>query len=30
MDWQKCMNQALDYIEDNLSNDIDYYEQQRL
>jgi len=24
MDWQKCMNQALDYIEDNLSSDIDY------
>jgi AraC-like DNA-binding protein/SAM-dependent methyltransferase len=24
MDWQKCMNQALDYIEDNLSYDIDY------
>ena len=25
MDWQKCMNQALDYIENNLSSDIDYY-----
>ena len=25
MDWQKCMNQALDYIEDNLSSEIDYY-----
>lgn len=25
MDWQKCMNQALDYIENNLSCDIDYY-----
>ncbi|QAA30469.1 helix-turn-helix domain-containing protein [Clostridium manihotivorum] len=24
MDWQKSMNQALDYIEDNLSYDIDY------
>jgi len=24
VDWQKCMNQALDYIEDNLSDDIDY------
>ena len=24
MDWQKCMNQAIDYIEDNLSCDIDY------
>lgn len=24
MDWQKCMNQALDYIEDNLSGEIDY------
>ncbi len=24
MDWQKCMNQALDYIENNLSCDIDY------
>lgn len=25
MDWQKCMNKALDYIEKNLSCDIDYY-----
>lgn len=25
MDWQKCMNQAIDYIENNLSCDIDYY-----
>lgn len=25
MDWQKCMNQVLDYIENNLSGDIDYY-----
>lgn len=25
MDWQKCMNQALDYIENNLSCDINYY-----
>ncbi|GKX68501.1 helix-turn-helix domain-containing protein [Inconstantimicrobium mannanitabidum] len=25
MDWQKSMNQALDYIENNLSCDIDYY-----
>lgn len=25
MDWQKCMNEALDYIENNLSCDIDYY-----
>ncbi|HEX3078522.1 MAG TPA: helix-turn-helix domain-containing protein [Lachnospiraceae bacterium] len=24
MDWQKCMNEAIDYIEDNLSDDIDY------
>ena len=24
MDWQKCMNQAIDYIEDNLSDEIDY------
>jgi AraC-like DNA-binding protein/SAM-dependent methyltransferase len=24
MDWQKCMNQSLDYIENNLSCDIDY------
>jgi len=24
MDWQKCMNQALDYIENNLACDIDY------
>lgn len=24
MDWQKCMNQALDYIESNLSDEIDY------
>jgi AraC-like DNA-binding protein/SAM-dependent methyltransferase len=24
MDWQKCMNQAIDYIEENLSCDIDY------
>ncbi len=24
MDWQKCMNQALGYIEDNLSDEIDY------
>ncbi len=24
MDWQKCMNQALDYIEDNLSSNVDY------
>lgn len=24
MDWQKCMNQAIDYIEDNLSGNIDY------
>lgn len=25
MDWQKCMNKALDYIENNLASDIDYY-----
>ncbi|WP_033168629.1 helix-turn-helix domain-containing protein [Clostridium sp. KNHs205] len=25
MDWQRCMNQALDYVENNLSGDIDYY-----
>jgi AraC-like DNA-binding protein len=25
MDWQKSMNQALDYIENNLLCDIDYY-----
>jgi AraC-like DNA-binding protein/ubiquinone/menaquinone biosynthesis C-methylase UbiE len=25
MDWQKCMNQAIDYIENNLFCDIDYY-----
>ncbi len=25
MDWQKCMNKVLDYIENNLSSDIDYY-----
>ena len=25
MDWQKCMNQAIDYIENNLSCNIDYY-----
>jgi len=25
MDWQKCMNQALEYIEDNLSGEIDYF-----
>jgi AraC family transcriptional regulator len=24
VDWQKCMNQAVDYIEDNLSDEIDY------
>lgn len=24
MNWQKCMNQAIDYIEENLSSDIDY------
>lgn len=24
MDWQKCMNQALEYIENNLSVEIDY------
>lgn len=24
MDWQKCMNQAIEYIEDNLSSEIDY------
>ena len=24
MDWQKCMNEAIDYIENNLSCDIDY------
>ena len=24
MDWQKCMNQVIDYIEDNLSDEIDY------
>lgn len=24
MDWQKCMNQTLDYIDNNLSCDIDY------
>lgn len=24
VDWQKCMNQAIDYLEDNLSGDIDY------
>ena len=24
MDWQKCMNQAMEYIENNLSNKIDY------
>ena len=24
MDWQKCMNQAIDYIENNLSDEIDY------
>ncbi len=24
MDWQKCMNQALEYIESNLPNTIDY------
>lgn len=25
MDWQECMNQAMGYIEENLSNKIDYY-----
>lgn len=25
MDWQNCMNQAMEYIENNLSNKIDYY-----
>jgi AraC-like DNA-binding protein/SAM-dependent methyltransferase len=30
MDWQKCMNQALDYIENNLSCDIDYYEVAKI
>lgn len=25
MDWQKRMNQAMEYIENNLSNEIDYY-----
>ncbi len=25
MDWQKCMNQAMEYIENNLSSEIDYY-----
>jgi len=24
MDWQKCMNQAIDYIENNLTGEIDY------
>lgn len=24
MDWQKCMNQAVEYIENNLSSEIDY------
>ncbi len=24
MDWQKCMNQALEYIENHLSGEIDY------
>lgn len=24
MDWQECMNQAIDYIENNLSDEIDY------
>lgn len=24
MDWQKCMSQAIDYIENNLSDEIDY------
>ena len=24
MDWQKCMNQAIDYVENNLSDEIDY------
>lgn len=24
VDWQKCMNQAIDYIENNLSDEIDY------
>ncbi len=24
MDWQRCMNRAIDYIEDNLSDEIDY------
>ncbi len=26
MDWQKCMNQAMDYIEENLLGQIDYNE----
>ena len=25
MDWQKRMNQAMEYIENNLSSEIDYY-----
>ena len=24
MDWQKCMNQAMEYVENNLSETIDY------
>lgn len=30
MDWQKCMNQAIDYIENNLSCDIDYNEVAKI
>ena len=25
MDWQKCMNQAIEYIENNLTSEIDYF-----
>lgn len=30
MDWQKSMNQALDYVENNLSCDIDYYKAAKI
>ena len=30
MDWQKCMNQAINYIEDNLSDEIDFTRVARM
>ena len=30
MDWQTCMNRAMDYIEDNLSDEIDYLKAARM